>query len=261
MIKQLKYKNVLWLDVDKPSHEELEDLIIKGFINPEALFNIEKPEYKPKFLNYPDGAYLSLPSTDEDSAQTEIKFWLKKDTLITIHYKSLPLINDFAQILSSNPNHKRDKDFYSGQLFYLLLCKIYLPLENRLLGNKDELKKIEKNIFKTKSPEITKQLSTTGELLAETEASLKGQKPILESLGYWGKTFWGGKFSRYQEAIIDEYDHLISLAEENQNVAKRLKEANLLLNTTRQQRGLQILSVLIITFLLFLFISIILNLN
>ncbi len=261
MIKQLKYKNVLWLDVDRPSHEELESLEDKGLINPEALFNLEKSEYKPKFLNYPEGAYISLPTTGDDSKQIEIKFWLKKDTLITIHRQNLPLINDFAQILGINSNQKKDKDFHSGQLFYLLLCKIYLPLENKLLTNKDELKRIEKNILKTKNPEITKQLTITGELLAETGANLKGQKTVLENFGQWGKTFWGDKFSRYQEAILDEYEHLLDLAEENQAISERLKEATSLLNTTRQQKGLKILRALIITFLLFLLISIILNLK
>lgn len=261
MIKQLKYKNVLWLDVDRPSHEELETLIEKGLINTEALFNLEKAEYKPKFLDYPEGAYISLPSLGDNGEQIEIKFWLKKDTLITIHYQSLPLMNDFAQILGANFNQKKDKDFHSGQLFYLFLCKIYLPLENKLIANKDELKRIEKNITKIKTPEITKQLTITGELLAETGTTLKGQKPVLEKFSYWGKIFWGDKFSRYQEAIVDEYDHLLDLAEENQAIAERLKEANALLNNTRQQRGLKILGILIIIFLLFILISIILNLK
>lgn len=260
MIKQLKYKNVLWLDVDRPSHEELESLEEKGLLQADALFNLEKPERKPKFLSYNDQAYLSLPSLDEELKPAEIKFWLKKDTLITIHYNNLPLLNDFAQILAGNLNSKKEKDFHSGQLFYLLLCKIYLTPESKLLINKDNLKQLEKNLRKTSNPEIVKSLTQTADLLAEIDIMLRGQRETLAEFGHWGKTFWGDKFARYQEAILDEYDHLTNLTQENRDLSQRLKEAGTLLSANRYQQGLKILSALLIAFLLFVLISIILNL-
>lgn len=263
MIKQLKYKNVIWLDVDRPSHEELEDLETKGLIPTEVAFNLEKPERRPKFAAFDrESAYISLPVLNSEADKNqEIKFWLKKDTLITIHDEHLPIISDFAQILNINANSKKEKDFHSGQLFYLLLCKLYLPYETELTTAKSTLKKLEKNLAKAKPIEISENITNANIFLIEIESNFKNQRPILEELGQWGEECWGTKFSRYREAILDEHDHIVDLAQQIKDIATRLQEECISLKSDRHQRVLKLIVGLISLFLLLAFLNILFSLK
>lgn len=260
MIKQLKYKNVTWLDITAPTREEISDLTKKYSLHPVAAEELLAPSSRSKVDWYEDYIYLTLHFPTNSQTIVEIDFILGQDFVLTAHYEVVPPLAEFAQILDGNGNGKKEKSFHAGHLFYYMIRELYSPLEAELDGANHKLKQIEEKIFSGREDSVVRDLSQINRQLLDIKWALKFHREVLSSLVSIGKEFYGEKFDHYLRAIVGEYERVAELVKNNREIFAELHNTNESLLVIKNNRVMRWLTMLVALSSLFYLISLILDL-
>jgi len=260
MIKQIKYKNVTWLDVSAPTREEIDNLARKYNLHPVATEELILPSSRSKVDWYEDYIYLTLHFPTNSKKIVEIDFILGQDFVLTTHYEVVPPLAEFAQILDGGSDGKKEKSFHAGHLFYYMIRELYGPLEAELDGANHRLKQIEEKIFAGHEDSVVRDLSQINRQLLDIKWALKFHHEVLNSLVSIGKEFYGDKFNYYLQAIIGEYERIAELVKSNREIFTELHNTNESLLVIKNNRMMRWLTALVALFSLISLIGLFLTL-
>ena len=249
MIKQLKYKNVTWIDITKPTREEVDGLAKQYNLHDVAVEELLSPSSRSKVDWYEDYIYLTLHFPIGKYNVVEVDFILGHDFIITAHPEVVQPLAEFAQILDGGNDNKKEKGFHAGHLFYYMIRELYDPLEVELDGINAKLKKIEEKIFAGQEAEMVRSLSHTNHQLLDIKWSLKFHREVLNSLASVGRDFYGEKFDYYLRAIISEYEHIAELVKSNREIFSELHSTNESLLMIKNGLTMRVLTALAFIFL------------
>jgi magnesium transporter len=249
MIKQLKYKNVTWIDITKPTREEVNNLTKQYNLHDVVSEELLSPSSRSKVDYYEDYIYLVLHFPLNKYAVSEIDFILGHDFVITTHADLIQPLAEFAQILDGGNDNKKEKGFHAGHLFYYMLRELYGPLEVELDSINNKLKNIEEKIFAGQEAEMIKSLSQTNHQLLDIKWSLKFHREVLNSFASAGKDFYGEKFDYYLRAIVSEYEHVSELVKSNREIFAELHSTNESLLMIKNGLTMRVLTALAFIFL------------
>lgn len=259
MIKQIKYKNLTWLDVSSPTKEEVTSLIESYGVHSFVQEELRHPTSRPKLDLYDEAIYLVLHFPDENSANQavgravgkEIDFVIGKDYLITVHYEPILPLEEFAKILEASDHRSRQKkhSLHAGHLFYYIIRQIYRSLEPSLDFINDNLKRAEKKIFAGQEKEMVRVLAKINRHLLDLRWTLKGHEEILDSLEAATKAFFGDNFDYYMHQIIGEYRKVMTSLENNEQSFNELRNLNKSMLDIKNNEIMKTLTVLAFVFL------------
>ncbi len=218
MIKQFRHKEITWIDVTSPTKEELaqlsKDYNIHSLVENEA----SSPSVKSRVDLYEDYLYLILHFPEcktcigdykKYQAQEtirEIDFILSKNFLITIHYESIQVLEEFSEIFEATFSKSNlRKNPHAGFLFFQILIQIYRSLDVDLNSITTELQKAQNNIFNGKEKEMIKVLANINEDLLDFSWALKGHDKILKSLSASLDTLFPDEFKVHNRSLRDTY--------------------------------------------------------
>lgn len=261
MIKQLKYKNVTWIDITKPTREEVEALAQEYHLHDVAVEELLSPSTRSKVDWYEDNIYLALHFPLGKYNVVEIDFILGQNFIITAHPEAVQPLAEFSQILDGGIDNKKEKGFHAGHLFYYIIRELYDPLEVELDGINNKLKKIEEKIFAGQEAEMVRSLSHTNHQLLDIKWALKFHREALHSLEAVAKDFYGEKFDYYMRAVINEYEHIAELVKSNREIFTELHNTNESLLTIKNGLTIRVLTVLAFIFLPVTLISFIFSMS
>lgn len=218
MIKQFKYKNITWVDVNSPTKEDVDQLAVDYKLHPIAAAELLENSVRSKVDVYDDFIYLILHFPNhrltngdhEDQKDThEIDFIIGQDFIITASYDHFEPLDEFSKFLEVHPIlDKSKKNVHAGYLFFHILRHLYQSLESGLDSINFNLKKAEKNIFSGKEKEMVMVLSNINRHLLDFRWSIKSHKETLVSMELAGKQFFGENFSYYLHAMIGEFEKI-----------------------------------------------------
>lgn len=249
MIKQLKYKNVTWLDITKPTREEVNNLAKKYKLHNIVVEEILSSSTRSKVDWYENSIYLVLHFPINKYEVAEIDFILGQDFIITTHTEAIQPLAEFAQILDGGTDNNKDKDFHAGHLFYYMIRELYDPIEIELDGINNRLKKIEAKIFSGQEAAMVRSLSEANQQLLDIKWSLKFHHEVLNSLASLTKNFYSEKFDHYMRAVISEYEHIAELVRSNREIFVELHNTNESLITIKNGITMRVLTTLAFIFL------------
>lgn len=249
MIKQLKYKNVTWLDLSKPSKEEIYKLAEQYNLHDLVVEELLKPTSRSKVDLYEECIYLTLQFPISRKEVAEIDFVLGKDFIITSHHESVQALSEFSQILEGGNDSKKEKGFHAGHLFYYMIRELYEPIETELDSVANHLKQIEEKIFAGQEAKMVRSLSQLNHRLLDIKWSLKFHRNTLNSLIGVGKEFYGNNFGYYLNAIISEYEHVSELVDSNREIFNELHSTNESLLLIKNSHATRVLTALAFIFL------------
>lgn len=249
MIKQLKYKNVVWIDIIKPTREEVVNLAKQYNLHDVVSEELLSLSSRSKVDYYEEYIYLVLHFPNGKYSVAEIDFVLGKDFVITVHTDTIQPLAEFAQILDGGNDNKKEKGFHAGHLFYYMLRELYGPLEVELDSVNNKLKKIEEKIFAGQEADMVRSLSHVNHELLDIKWSLKFHREILNSLAGVGKDFYGDKFEYYLRAITNEYEHIAELVKSNREIFAELHSTNESLLMIKNGLTMKVLTALAFIFL------------
>ncbi len=229
MLKQFKYKDITWLDLESPTEEELTQIGTEYKIHPLVINELQQPSLRTKVDLYNDYLYLILhfpvtqsqgndKTTANQRDQQEVDFVISKDFIITAHYEPLNILYDFAKIFEVDFDWKKGADkIHAGFIFFYILREFYSSLENGLHLINDQLKRVEKQVFSGREREVVEALAEINHELLDYRWSLKSHREVLTSLEIAGVEIFGQKFSYYLKALTGEQEKL-------QNILNNLRE-------------------------------------
>ena len=159
---------ILWLDLQSPSHEELDKLGKEFKLHPLAIEDATHEHQRPKIEQYENFYFVvfyaaRLHESSEELDICELDMFLGENYLITIHYGPLPELDEVEHRWTRNV---KQLEWGIGVLLYSLLDTFvdgYFPIVDALAEQLDQLeddlfnKTVKQNVFTQKLLDLKKQ--------------------------------------------------------------------------------------------------------
>jgi magnesium transporter len=249
MITRYEHQGVVWLDVERPTPEEAEQLADEFKLGPLVVQEITTPTPKPHVDLYPDFIYLVLhfPAVrDTRGAQTdhEVDLVVGKDFLLTVHYETVPAIHDFARSFEAAMLLKKSKGiFHSGHIIFELSQRLYQSVEHELDAIEDSVVKIENAIFTGREKEMVKPISTMTRELLNHKRLIGNQEETLKEFEVAGTQLFGESFKNYMGVMRALHYRVYNRAQMLMDTLAELRSTNDSLLSTRQNEIMKNLTV------------------
>lgn len=256
MIYTHKHKDVVWLDLENPTKDEVRGLIEKYDINPIVAEELLTPSNRSRVDLHKDYIYLILhfpqKITDHGShvlkpntLTCEVDFIISKNFIITTRYTEIDALLEFSKLFEINSVLDRSNiSQHAGYIFYYMIKNIYKTMFEEIQNVKDTLSEYEEKIFSGKEREMVIALSHMNRLLLYYKDSLLFHKEVLSSFEIAGRKIFEEEFSYYLSAITGEYYKVQNSLETSKDYLKELRETNDSLLSSKQNEVMKNLTVM-----------------
>ncbi len=238
MISRYKYRELVWIDMESPTNEEVRAIMEEFDIHPIAADELLGPSLRPKVDHYENFIYLILhfPAIrhSHQSKSQEVDFLIGKKFLITVRYELLDPLHKFSKVFEVNSIlDKSEIGEHAGFLFFYMIRKIYASLGHELTIISDTLKSVEDRIFSGEERAMVAELSIIHRDLLEFHRALRMHRGVLQSFGVASSEFFGKKFAHYNENIVGEFLKVEEMLQDQKEVLIDLRTTNDSLLTTK----------------------------
>ncbi len=250
-LREQKHSDITWIDIENPSHKEINELAEKYFLHPlhlEACLlkgQLDRVEKEEKYLFI----LLHSPSynTAENKIQTEqICIFLGKNYLITVHEGSeLTISNLFKECQEDKDKQEAFFKKSASYLLYNVIDNIIKDISSLHKVTLQELDDIEDLVFDVKVSGAYK-ISQLRQKIIRLRRLISPFKSMVSDLASNQNEFVGS-MSRYYKNILNEVNKLWESLDEAKETIEIYKDADFIVSTEKTN---QILSVLTIVFTL-----------
>lgn len=255
MIKNYTHNNLVWVDLQTPSTEEVREIMERFGVSPLVGEELLAPSLKPKIDLYGHYIYLILQfpafrHTHSEETNQEVDFIIGRDFLITTHYDTVDPLHKFSKVFEVNSILDRnDIGEHAGFIFYYMVKKLYRSLNHELDFIAGELKIIENRIFAGREKQMLFSLSNVSRELLQFKQSLDLHDEVLHSFEVAAKKFFGGDFEYHSRSIIGAYHRVNAGIHSNIDTLQELRATNDSLLSAKQNETIQTLTFVSILFL------------
>lgn len=264
MIREVKSKNVTWLNVFNPTGEDLKNIAKNYKIHPLILNELTKPTLRPKVEGYGSHLYMVLhfPIFSLETRTTlprEIDFIFTKNTLITVHYEKIP---PFEELLSQCESDEEFREHHLRGNSAFLLHKIITTLFEFSLRELDHIRQnvddVERKIFASKKHyNVIEEIAFIRRDILNFWRTIKPEGLALESLAERGVLFFGDDLKPYFSDLIGSYLRVLNLLENQKEAIEVLYDTHESVLTTKTNEVMKMFTILaFITFPLALLVDI-----
>lgn len=240
MITRYEHGGVQWIDVERPTIEEAEQLADEFKLGASAAQEMAHPTLKPRVDQYPDFIYVvlhfpAMRDTHGAQADHEVDLIVGKEFLITVHYETVPAVHDFARSFEATMLMNRARgSFHSGHVIFELASRLYQSVENELESIEDSVVSIEKEIFSGNERAMVQPISITARELLNHKRLIGSQEEVLREFQQSGVLMFGEQFKNYMSSMTAlhyrVYNHALTLMD----TLSELRSTNDSLLSTRQ---------------------------
>lgn len=267
MIHRYIYKQLIWIDLESPTNEEVGKIMLEFDLHPSVAQEILLPTVNPRIELYENFIYMILHfpaikhSHSSDSNQ-EIDFIIGKNFIVTARYDFIDALAKFSKIFEVNSIlDKSNMGNHIGFIFYYMIKEMYRSLSHELDYLKDSLKDIEDQIFIGNEREMVVDLSKVSRDLLRFHHAMNAHKQVLRSFEPAALGFFSSDFSFYIKDLINEFYKINNATESNIESLRELRETNNSLLDAKQNEVMKTLTVMAFIILPLSFISSIYSMN
>lgn len=248
MISRYRYRDIVWIDIESPTHEEVRGIMDEFDIHPIVADELLAPSLRPKVDHHENFIYLilhfpALRHTHKTRTQ-EVDFVIGKKFLITVHYELLDPLHKFSKVFEVNSIlDKSEIGEHAGFLFFYMMRKLYGSLAHELAIIGEDLRRVEEHIFMGREREMVIELSMIHRDVLEFHRALRLHRSVLASLAIACEEFFGANFKHYTENILGEYTKVNELLEDQKDVLEELRTTNDSLLSTKTNEVMKLLTV------------------
>jgi len=249
MIARYKHGSVTWVDIEKPTKEEI-DIIAKEFdLDAIVAQELLTPAERSKVDPYDSYVYLvfHFPFCVEGNGvcyEQEVDFIITKDHLITVRYGVINPIIEFAKKFETNILLDKRKFAHAGFLFYYLMLEFYDSLKRDLRHANYKLGAIEEDIFDNQERKMVKELSLVSRELIDFKRALRHHESLLDSFASIASNYFNNNYKHYIEAIIGEYKKAEGLLDSTREILYELRDTNDSLVSTKMNEIMKNLTIM-----------------
>lgn len=248
-MKNIRHKNVTWIDFKDPNREDLVYLQENFNIHPLAIEEFMTPTYQPKAVSYDNCLFLSIhiPLFDTEKRTTyagELDIILTKDHLITGHRYSMYQLEHFFQRLEDSEGKRRT---YLEQTPAHLLHHIIEILLNscfpRLNHIAEHLDDIEEQVFNEHEKEMVMEISIVKRDILNFRRTLKPQRSVLESIVQKESPFIPPELRVYFQDLAGTNIRIWNILESTKETIESLEATNNSLLSNKLDLTMKVLTV------------------
>lgn len=186
--RQIRFQNITWIDYINPKEHDISELRRNFNFHPLNIAECFRVSHRSEINIYNDYIFLIMlfPKYDRETREIvsrEIKFFITKDHLITIHRHEFQTFDKFFKLLELGPT-LREK--FSGQtaepLLYEILNKLFLycfPMVDHLIIDCDV---IQKAIFCGKEKQMVSEILVIRRNITDFRKIMQVHKNALKKL-------------------------------------------------------------------------------
>src|SRR3989338_2091469 len=238
-----------WIDITKPTKEDVEFLRNKYNFHPMVLDELIPRCYHPRLEARPDYLFLIInyPSYHEanhDVSPREMDVIVTKDTIVTNHGRPLFLLDNLFKVCQ-RPEIEGQKylERGPGYVLFSILDILWRDSLAKLDKINEEIEKIERKIFKGKEKELVMEISHTKTDVIDFWRIIEPQLEIMKLLEREGPKFFGDDFALYFSDALGTYERVWQTLKAHKETILALEDTNQSLLTTKANETIRILTV------------------
>jgi magnesium transporter len=268
-VSMLETGGLRWIQLESPGPAEIAWLEEEFSFHELDLEDVRSRRQRPKVDEYPDYVFVVLhfPWYDKPSGRlfpAEVNAFIGPDFLITIPNVPLKPVSNVFRRLEANEEERAEWFAKgSGFLFYEVLDSLYgycFPILDQI-GRK--LEDIEDHLFERDPDEsVVRMISNVKQEIISYRKITKPQRPVLRQLERAGERYLASEdLDIYYDDLVDSAERIWDLLENYKEVAEALEQTNETAISHRQNRILQVLTVLTVVFLPVTFVTNLFGMN
>lgn len=251
MISKYTYKKLTWIDVEKPTREEIEYLKdtynLPTLIGDELLAESVRAKVDVHenlifmIMHFPTGN----PNLNRKGIEQEIDFVVGHDFVITVHYEPVQSLIDFSKQFNQGSKLERGKPIpHAGFLLHFIIKELYKKVSISLDEMNGWLKEIEQNIFLGYEEKMVKVISNVNKNILDYKQTLRFHKETLNSFQVAAKNFFNPDFTYELTTMIGEYNKVQHTLDGHKEILNDLRDTNDSLLTTKTNDTMKKLTVM-----------------
>ncbi len=246
MIVTRKLNEQTWIDLNSPNKEEIDSVVISQGINPILAKDFLTPTPKQTVEEFGDSIYavIHVPffkNSQREYSEQEIDFLITKNNLVTVRYESIDALHHFSKQIEVAEVLGRNQD---SHLFFLVMQEVYKFAMDQVEYIQEEIKEVEKNIFKGLEKEMVWSISNTSRKILSINRTIGSQKIIWSSLIDSHGHIFGDKFVKDSKKLMGEWERIMILVKNISDTIDELRETNNSMLTTKQNETMKIFTIL-----------------
>ena len=249
MRSEYKHNGTTWVDLESPTRMEIADIVERFNIHEVVAEDMLLPSRKPRIELYPKYMFVILhfPALrhSHKTLEQEIDFAVGRDFIISVHYDTVDSLHKFSKVFEVNSVlDKSEKDNHAGDLFFLMLKKLYRDVEHEVDYVRQHLRDIEGYTFSGKEAMMVSEISQSARDLLNLRQTIEPHREILHALETEAVKFFGDDFVPYLRALSNEYYKVHNHVMRNTESLHELRETNNSLLTTKQNETMRMLTIM-----------------
>jgi len=250
MIVEHKHNNLVWLDLENPSDNEVREIIDRFNVAKEIGDDILSPTPLSTMQIYNDHFYVvahfpALRYAHTIETKQEVDFIVGQNFIITVRYDVVDPLHKFAKLFDIDTIlHKNNFDDHASSIFFYMFNRLYTGLKEELEAIIDDLITVERHIFRGHEKKNVHTLSQISLNLITFEEVLSQHKNILETLFAQKDKIFTGQFRHYIHSLNKQYHTLRERAQTTRTLLDELRQTNDSILSSKQNDIVQTLTVL-----------------
>lgn len=230
-MKIIKNKNITWIDIAKPTKQDIEFVAKQHKFHPIILDELLHVSAHSRVEIYDQYLYLTyhLPIYDsvmKTSRKAEIDCLITKNKIITVHYEELEPINNFTRNLTNNLHFKETSMDNTGKLLYSIIEEIINFSMRQLRHIEENVTSLTQELFTGKEEAMLRKISYVKRDLLDYRIISRPQEILLKSLKETSIKFWGEGIVVYLSDLVGDHLKVIQHLENYQQTIESLEETN-----------------------------------
>lgn len=230
-MKIIKNKNNTWIDIVKPTKEDIEFIAKQHKFHPIILDELLHVSAHSRVDIYDQYLYLTyhIPVYDpvtKTSRKAEIDCLITKNKVITVHYEELEPINNFSRNLTNNLHYRETAMENTGKLLYSLIEEVINFSMRQLRHIEDNITNLTQELFTGKEDIMLRKISYVKRDLLDYRIISRPQEIVLKSLKQSAIKFWGEDIVTYLSDLVGDHMKVVQHLENYQETIESLEETN-----------------------------------
>jgi magnesium transporter len=256
MISRYEYHGGVWVDLERPSVEEVQQILREFGISERLGTELLSPTPSPLVAGDTGAALLVLhfpiPRTDEgESKSQEIDFIVGPQFIVTVRYELVIPLHHLKKVLESDLAITGNTSVSTDVLLEILFAHLYTSVRDHIAHAADRLARIEQHMFTLHAKDTVRVISIVGRDFLHLDATLVNHEEPLARFfkALTDRKFFGPAFAERAARIAAERVHIAHLIHTYRAVATELRETNMALVETRQNEIMKILTIITVMIL------------
>jgi len=245
MLTTRSFIDQTWIDLNSPTKEEVDSLVLTYQIDPiiakDLLFPTPSQYVRDKdHIIY---TVLHIPNFKHSHAESglqEVDFIISRDTLITTRYDSVDALHYFAKQIEVNEILNKGEN---SNVFFSMMKEIYKGMEDELAYTEDWMKQIEEKIFEGKEREMVFDISNASRNLLNFRRIVDSHGHVFEFLRDIGTEKFGQDFGKQAKFLLNDWRRVMRVINNQIELATELRETNNSMLSTKQNEIMRVLTI------------------